>query len=269
MWWSARLLAVFAAAAIFSLPLLAQSPMLPGFPPGVFGGRAALDASSGGVTGWCGAIPQTGLVNCWPFDSTYTTSGTATDPVGGKNATLTNVTLNGSGPSANLNNSGAFNGLTSEGDTTLTGPPGSAFSIVIWINPQTAISGAARAMSNCHTDSDNNGFQIIPQAAPSDIVLNAGNGSTHTGGSYGQNLAIGTWEMLTATYDGTNIKQYNGATNFSTTAFTGPMTTCATNVTFGRDPAFGGVDFFEGLIAGVAIYNIALTSGQVTTINGL
>jgi hypothetical protein len=68
----------------------------------VIGGGVWGDAKpASGVTGWCSKIPQSGLVNCWPFDSTYTTSSTATDPIGGKNATLTNVTLNGSGPSTN------------------------------------------------------------------------------------------------------------------------------------------------------------------------
>jgi hypothetical protein len=80
-------------------------------------------AGGGAVTGWCAAIPQSGLVNCWPFDNTYTTSSLATDPVGGNSATLSNVTLAGSGPtgSPNLNNAGVFNGTNSTGVTSLAG----------------------------------------------------------------------------------------------------------------------------------------------------
>ena len=51
-------------------------------------------------------------INCWPFDAAHTTTSVATDVVGGKNATLSNVTLLGSGPTTNLNNAGVFNGIS-------------------------------------------------------------------------------------------------------------------------------------------------------------
>src|SRR5271155_1678842 len=76
--------------------------------------------SSGG-SGWCGLIPQSGLTNCWPFDTAHTTSSAATDLIAGSNLTLTSITLNGSGPSSNLNNAIDCNGTTSHGDNT-SGP---------------------------------------------------------------------------------------------------------------------------------------------------
>jgi hypothetical protein len=53
-----------------------------------------------------------------------------------------------------------------------------------------------------------------------------------------------------------------------TVPFTGPIGTPTNNIRFGYDPAYSG-DFYQGLIAGVVIYTRALTSGEVSTTNGL
>jgi hypothetical protein len=113
-----------------------------------------------GFSGWTGLIPQSGLVSAWPFDTAYTTTGTATDPVGGKNATLTAVTLNGSGPTTHLNNAGGFNGSSSTGITTLAGPSTANFTISFWLWQSSIVSGQ-RSMANSHTDADFSGFQVV------------------------------------------------------------------------------------------------------------
>jgi concanavalin A-like lectin/glucanase superfamily protein len=217
---------------------------------------------SGGGGGWCSLIPQSGLVNCWPFDTANTTTSVATDVTGGKNATLTNVTLNGSGPSTNLNNAGVFNGSSSNGTTTLANVPTAAFSIVTWVKP-TVVATGGRYMANCHTDADNNGIQLENSST---WVSFFGNGTTFAADS--TNTSSTAWAMVTWTYDGTTITSYLGSASQNTNTLTGPSTGCATNIAFGFNPAYSG-DFFGGLIAGVAIYNRALTSGEVTTINGL
>ena len=221
-------------------------------------------AVSGGATGWCSKIPQSGLVNCWPYDTANTTSGTATDVVGGKNATLVNVTLAGSGPSSNLNNAAVFNGTTSTGQTTLANVPTAAFSIVIWIKPVAATANP-RIFTNDHTDSDNKGFQF---RAGGSCAIDIGNGSTRSTATNFSSLVGGTWSMCTATYDGTNAIMYFNTNAGSSAAFTGPVAAGTNNAAFGFNPAYSG-DFFNGNIAGTAIYNRALSSGEVTTINGL
>lgn len=267
MWWGARLFAVLAAAAAFSLPLLAQSPTLPGFPPGVFASRGALDKAGTPPSGWCALIPQTGLANCWSFDTAHTTSSTATDSVGGQNATLNNVILNGSGPSTNLNNSAQFNGTSSTGPTTLVNLPTTAFSLVIHLDPST-LTGNPRPVANCHTDADNNGFQML--LASGFAYINIGNGTTFAQVNTPSALTVSAWNMVTYTWDGSTLTPYLGATAGGTSAFTGPIayTTCTTDFTFGWNPSYMN-DLYSGGIAGVAVYTRAVTSGEVTTINGL
>jgi hypothetical protein len=224
-------------------------------------GGAGDPAGGGGGSGWCSKIPQSGLVHCWPFDTANTSGSTATDTVGAKNATLTSVTLNGSGPSTNLNNAGVFNGTSSTGTTTLANVPTAAFSIVTWVKP-TATGTGGRYMANCHTDSDNNGFQLENSST---WVADIGNGTTFAADS--TNTSSTAWGMVTWTYNGTTITAYLNAAAQNTSTLTGPLTGCATNIAFGFNPAYSG-DFFGGLIAGVAIYNRALSSSEVTTING-
>jgi hypothetical protein len=49
-----------------------------------FPGPGKAHSTGGGVTGWCSLVPQTGLTHCYPFDTTYTTTTLATDPVGAR-----------------------------------------------------------------------------------------------------------------------------------------------------------------------------------------
>jgi hypothetical protein len=218
---------------------------------------------SAGVSGWCGLIPQSGLVNCWPYDTAHTTSGTATDVIGSKNSTQTNVTLNGSGPSTNLNNAIVCNGTSSRGDTALANLPTAAFSLVMWVNTSTTANG--RIIANDHTDNDNNGFEV--NVSTSNTVLYLGNGTTAvptgTGG-----FSAATWTMITYTYDGTTVRAYVNATTGGTASFTGPVSAGTNNVSFCVNPSYNG-DWYPGMIAGVAIFNRALSAGEVTTINGL
>jgi hypothetical protein len=229
-------------------------------------GKAHSTGGGGGVTGWCSLVPQTGLTHCYPFDTTYTTTTLATDPVGAANATLSNVTLAGSGPSANLNNAGVFTGSSSGGLSTFAGPSGTAFSIVVWVKPANTTAGP-RVLTNCHTDSDSNGFQVSLFSS-SQFNISIGNGTTFTSVTTSGTFSTTTWTMLTLVFSGSTLTSYVGSTASGTTTLTGSVTTCGTNVGFGYAPSYGG-DFYTGQIAGTAFYNRALTGTEVTTINGL
>lgn len=222
-------------------------------------------SGGGGVTGWCSLIPQSGLTNCWPFDTTYTSGSTAADPIGSKNAALTSVTLLGSGPSTNLNNAGVFNGTTSTALTTAlsNAPSGAAFSVVIWINPTTINSKRSIANDN----PGNNGFQIL---GPSNVdwACVAGNGSASASAATGAVLSTGVWHMVSCTYDGTTLRSYIDTTVGGTAALAGSVTSGSASLGFGYNPSYNG-DFCPCSIAGIAIYSSTLSAGQVTTINGL
>jgi hypothetical protein len=187
----------------------------------------------------------------------------ATDPIGEKNATLTAVTLNGSGSTTHLNNAGVFNGTSSTGITTLAGPSTATFTISFWLS-QTAFTGG-RSIANSHTDADNNGFQFL--GAGGFQVGDFGNGSSKTTVNFGA-PTTSAWHMFTITYDGVNLLGYVDGVAGSPTAFTGPMTNGVANLAFGFNPAYSG-DFWAGMMAGVAIWNRALTSGEVASIAAL
>lgn len=222
--------------------------------------------------GWATLIPQSGLVNAWPFDTANTTTSSATDTIGAKNATLTAVTLNGSGPSANLNNAAIFNGSTSHGDTpgpaSSTPPPRSAFSIVYWINPTgLGASGSQRVIANDHTGgADNNGIAFYFGVSNTQINMFVGNGTSAPNPV--EVITLNTWTMITLTYDGTTLTPYKGSTAGAPVTLAGPVGVPSNALGFGYNPAYAG-DFFAGMIAGVAIYNRVLTSMEVTTINAL
>jgi Concanavalin A-like lectin/glucanases superfamily/Bacterial Ig domain/Bacterial Ig-like domain/Fibronectin type III domain len=85
-------------------------------------------------------------------------------------------------------------------------------------------------------------------------------------GSYldsGQAPAVGSWQYLTATYDGTNLRYYVDGTQVASKTFTGNIGD--SNVW--RIGAYQGTPFgfFDGMIDEVRVYNRALSGAEVTT----
>lgn len=222
-------------------------------------------ASAGG--GWCSLIPQSGLVNCWPFDTANTTTSVATDVKGGNSFTLTSVTLNGSGPSTNLNNAGVFNGTSSHGNviSAFKQLPQPNSSLVIWVNP-TSMGGKRVLATDNPSGGSNNGFQIYGNNSVA-ISAELGNGTTMAVANPGI-VPTSSWTMLSYTYNGTTITPYLNSTAGTPVTLAGPATNGSTNLGVGYNPSYSG-DFFPGMIAGIAIYNRVLSSSEVTAINGL
>lgn len=222
--------------------------------------------ATSGISGWCGLISQSGLQNCWPFDTAHTTTAVATDVVGGENATLANVTLAGAGPGANLNNAGVFNGSSSIGATSLANLPAAAFTLVLWVKAGTT---GGRIMANDHTDEDNKGFQIIySPGSPNNVTGNFGNGATNTNNAANP-VPTNTWTMVSFTYDGTTVASYIGSTFVGNVGpMAGPIAAGTNNIAFGYNPAYSG-DYFAGSIAGIAIWSRELSSAEISAIAGL
>lgn len=222
-----------------------------------------------GGTGWCGLVPVQGsLVNCWPFDTAHSSSATVQDVTGGKNATMSNFSLVGSGPSTNLNNAGSFNGTSSIGTTTLANLPTSAFTLNIWLNPNSGGGGGNRPLANCHPASNSEGFELLAGGSGNQATLYIGNGTLNVQAVTGGSLTAGSWSMVTFAYNGATLTPYLNASAGTPGALTGPLVNCSTDVAFGYDPAYSG-DYYNGYIAGVAFWNTALTGAQITTLHGL
>ena len=225
-------------------------------------------SGGGGGTGWCGLVPVQGsLVNCWPIDTAHTTSSLATDVTGGKNATLTNITLNGSGPSTNLNNAVNCNGTSSTALSTLANLPTSAFTISFWVNPAASGSNVDPFANGCPDCGGNTGFRVVATSAGPTYSLKAGNGVV-TASVAQSGATVGSWFMQTWTWNGATITPYQNGTAGTGSAFVGTLSAGSANVGFCYNPSFPG-DFVNTLMSGIAIWNTALTSGQVTTLAGL
>jgi hypothetical protein len=236
-------------------------------------GWLPLVKGSGG-TEWCGLIPAQGnLLNCWPYDTAHSTSSTVTDVTGGKNASMSNFSLNGSGPtgSPNLNNAGSFNGSSTIGTTSLPGLPLTGpYTLAMWIKTA-GTSGFPVPMTNdANTTASNNGFQVrlnTGSTSAPDLFTGYGSGF-NTVGYNGGNYTAGSWNLLVWTFDGsTTMIPYVNATSNGSFTINGSFTSGSTNVTFGYAPGYGG--YYNGLLAGVGIWNVVLTSTQITTLNGL
>lgn len=230
--------------------------------------------SSGGLTGWCSLVPaQANLTHCWPWDSTYTTSSTAQDPVGGSNATLTSVTLAGSGPSIHLNNSGVFNGTSSIGATSLAqGLTGTTWTLNIWTMITTNVTGNQRAMANCcpACGGPADGWEFEQPPYNGTGVIDLGNGTNDVSVAVGVAPTVSTWYMYTITYSNGAVTTYlNGSSNSSgTLTGGGSLGACSFNVAFGYNPSFSG-GYFPGNLAGVAMWNTVLSGPQIATLHGL
>jgi hypothetical protein len=139
---------------------------------------------------------------------------------------------------------------------------------VFWVKPTATLSFAA-AYGNDNTVSTNKGVESFLNSGSSSSGF-FGNGTANAAGTFSNSLTTGTWAFLGVTYDGTNIQGYlNGSAFGAAGSLTGPISAGANNFGIGFNPASGGSAFIAANLAGFAIYNRALTSGEMSTINGL
>jgi hypothetical protein len=80
----------------------------------------------------------------------------------------------------------------------------------------------------------------------------------------GGTIEVGRTYFLTATYDGTNLKTYiNGTLTATSATATGKAVAAAGDLTIYVGTQDTGVGYWNGLIAGVRVFNTALTAAQV------
>lgn len=107
--------------------------------------------------------------------------------------------------------------------------------------------------------------QPFEMSIPSNGQLRQGfviNGSRYVG-NYGSGLLDKKWHMITATYDGTNIKRYIDGVLVNTTAVTGTLSTGNKTVWIGRygtKNSYGNIELYE---SDARIYATALSASQI------
>ena len=81
----------------------------------------------------------------------------------------------------------------------------------------------------------------------------------------GPALAVGSWYHVAATYDGSSLKLYvNGSLAGQLSGLSGPIGLGTGGMLFGGTTIGGGYSF-DGLVDEPAIYNYALTPGQIAS----
>lgn len=133
---------------------------------------------------------------------------------------------------------------------------GGAFTVSVWIKPNGAQSTFFRVLETTFAT----GWSINGTSDGSQLQFVINNGSNVTGGS----LTSGTWELVTAVFDGSLLHLYiNGSevpNNASPTSF-GPITVPMYFGTYFGSP---GNNLFKGDMDDVCVYNRALSAQDVS-----
>ena len=142
----------------------------------------------------------------------------------------------------------------------------SNFTVSCWfkLNTLPTTAGAAAVVANVYDGSVLN-FSIGLNRSPTSSNICGGfySGSWRT--TDGFSPATGSWYNTAVTYDGTQIIQYLSGSQQSTLNYTGTPTSSGQGIRIGRrwDSTPSSVDFINGEIPQVSVYNRALTSDEI------
>ncbi len=140
--------------------------------------------------------------------------------------------------------------------------PAAALTASVWVYPTSAAAGDYLSFGSTSI-----GYQLGQNASGQPVAsvrTNAGGGTTVTATS-AQALALNTWQLVTMTYDGSNVKLYVNGTLVATTAQTGTIDyTGSTGLLIGQ----GTHGFFRGLMTDAQVYSTAKTIANVQSIFG-
>ena len=188
----------------------------------------------------------------------YTLDGNANDTSGNYNGTTSNVTYS----QGYINNGGVFNGSSSKLNTGIV-LASTTFSVSVWFN--TTVSGKsiiATLDSSAGSVNDRDGFYILSQTYSifnNDVQIVAG---TYNAGDQND----GNWHHIVLTNDGSNSKLYIDGSLDRTDSSSGWNTLGSQDIHLGFIQRSPIVNWFDGKIDQVRIFNKALSSSEVATL---
>lgn len=205
------------------------------------------------------------------LDSSFTTSypkgGTGWKDLSDTQATATLI----NGVSYVTNNNGSLNYSSSSLQYVELPDLGnlSNFTVSCWfrLNTLPTTSGAASVVSNVYDLSSKLNFSIGLNRSPSSANICGGfyDGAWRT--TNGFTPATGSWYSVDVTYNGSQIIQYLNGAQQSTLTYSGTPQSSGLGVRIGRrwDTAPSSVDFINGEIPFVSIYNRALSESEIAS----
>lgn len=211
------------------------------------------------------AFPLTGLVAYYKFDANNSNDYTSN----GYNGSDTSISYGST--QGKINNGASYNGTSSK----ITVPIGiygmfagtAAYSVGLWW--QSAGNGG-QVFSN-HDNSGNSSdnhesFELYVQPGSGGFFVR-GDGSARDEIDFSTTFSTNTWYYIVATYDGSNMKLYvNGSSDATAVASTRTAVT-ADGGWIGTYDFFRGTGgWYSGYMDEIGWWNIALTSGQVSTL---
>lgn len=190
----------------------------------------------------------------------YKLDGNSNDSVGTNNGTDTAITY--SVANGKINQGAGYNGSTSKitiSDASVL-KPATNFSINLWIYP-TSFALNFIGLFDKYVGSTS-GYAIDIQSSanklPRFLIYNGANTNIIATTA----LAINTWYMITATYDGANAKIYVNGILEATTSTSGSVVTGTDNPTIGGDGV--STNLFTGNIDEVGFWNKPLISSEIS-----
>jgi hypothetical protein len=200
----------------------------------------------------------------WRFEETSGT--TAADETGnGEDLTILEAALNGSAVIAEGGLAASFNGGGTSHATLVSGTPiiadgATSFSIEVWVEIASAVTGTQYIISYPEASAGSNGADIRATAANVffDVVTASGGLKivTHSGG-----IPTDTPTHLVVTYDGANVRGYYNGVLETPVAQTTGLNAAATEINIGRFGSFGA--HFIGRCDEAAMYTSVLSDAQV------
>lgn len=145
----------------------------------------------------------------------------------------------------------------------------SNFTVSCWfkLNSLPTTSGAAAVVTNVYDLSSKLNFSIGLNNSPSSSNICGGfyNGAWRT--TSGFTPATGSWYSVDVTYDGSQIIQYLNGAQQSTLTYSGTAQSSGLGIRVGRrwDSTPSSVDFINGEIPFVSVYNRALSSTEIAS----
>jgi len=202
---------------------------------------------------------ETGLVGYWKLDEG--SGNIAHDSSGNGN----DGTVNGASWTAGISNGALqfdgisnYVGIPSSPSLTLSG---NQVSLELWIKPTITLNSSLASRINIMDKGDGYGFQMEANDARINFFVNIGYADQWLS-SETSDWKAGTWYHIAGTYDGTNESIYvNGALE-NTKSLSGTLSGIGDPLSIGSY-CYGTMNFFNGAIDEVKIYNYARTAEEI------